>query len=75
MEFGGRVPSETNVDVRFSIVPLLIIILELPANGIGVFWKHSSVRAEPSGHRRNCQPPPWLARTDLTIRKGGECGE
>jgi hypothetical protein len=33
----GSVPSETNVEVRFSMVPLLIIIRELPAKGTGIF--------------------------------------
>ena len=40
-----------------------ISILELRAKGIGVFWKHSSVSSDPRGQRRNCQLPPWFART------------
>ena len=58
----GSVPSDTNVELSGSIVPLDIIIFELPANGIGVCWKHSSVSSDPSGQSRNCQPPPVRAR-------------
>jgi hypothetical protein len=38
----GRVPSDTNVDLSGSMVPLDIIMLESSAKGMGVAWKHSS---------------------------------
>lgn len=50
----GRVPSVTKVELRSSIVPFDIIIFELPANGIGVFIKHSSSNTDPKGHSLNC---------------------
>jgi hypothetical protein len=59
----GRVPSDTNVELSGSIVPLDIIILEFPEKGMGVCWKQSSVRSEPRGQRRYCQPPPERAES------------
>ena len=46
----SHAPVEMNVELSESIAPLAIIMEEFAANGIGVFWKHSSVSSEPRGH-------------------------
>ena len=43
-------PTETNVELSFIIVPFDIMMLVESANGIGVSWKQASVSSDFKGH-------------------------
>ena len=58
----GSVPFVTSTESSSMMLPSEIINLELPTNGIGVCWKHASVKFDANGHSRNWYPPPWTAR-------------